>query len=132
MNDFSLEHFEQLCRTLSQPSNQQSFVEADKALQSLTANPDYFPQLQFVLENSSDENALFIACTSIKQLFQDHWRKIPSDSRLSLKKYLLNYLASRGPSSKRPVQNAMIALLTRVVKICWFDDPEHQTIAYDL
>lgn len=51
---------------------------------------------------------------------------------MDLHKYCLKFLQEKGPDSKKEVLNAVIILLVKVVKICWFDDQFHQTIVNEI
>ena len=64
----------------------------------------------------------------LNNLFAEHWKKISSEKRIELRKYCLKFLADKGPNSKRQVLNAVIILLTKIVKMSWFDDKSHQDI----
>jgi hypothetical protein len=38
-----------------------------------------------------------LAATGLKNLFTKHWSGIPSQEKLAIKDYILNFLAQKGP-----------------------------------
>ncbi len=45
---------------------------------------------------------------------------------------VLQFLATKGPEFRRDVLTPVIVLLTRIVKLSWFDDESHQQIVQNL
>jgi hypothetical protein len=59
----------------------------------------------------------------MKQIFIDHWLGIDIQEKISIKDYLLNFLASKGPTADKSVLKMIISLLSKIVKMSWFDHP---------
>jgi len=53
------------------------------------------------LESSNNTYAQFLAASSIKNLFNEHWIKIPVEEKIAIKDYLLNYLATKALQSDK-------------------------------
>jgi hypothetical protein len=98
--------------------------QANLALNVFTENPQNLEKLRFVLENSNSVYSQYLAASSLKQLFTTHWSKIPSQEKVGIKDYLLNFLVNKGVNSDQQVLKMVIILLAKVVKMSWFDHPE--------
>ena len=68
----------------------------------------------------------------MKQIFSTHWAKIPVQEKVSIKDYLLNFLAQKGLSCDDAVRNMIIIVLAKIAKMSWFDHPELQSVVQDL
>lgn len=62
----------------------------------------------------------------MKQLLQDNWLKISGPEKEEIRKYLVNYLkdANIVLNKDKQVVKMMILLLSKIVKLSWFDDPD--------
>ena len=84
------------------------------------------------LDTTQSSYAQALAASSIKNLFVRHWSAIPTEEKLAIKDYILNFLAAKGVQLSQQVLKMIIILLAKVVKMSWFDHPELQAIVPDL
>lgn len=52
--------------------------------------------------------------------------------KVSIKDYLLNFLATRSLNCDEQVRNMIIIVLAKIAKMSWFDHPELQSVVQDL
>lgn len=69
------------------------------------------------------EEAIKFSAIQLKNVITDNWNKVPIEERVKLKSDLISYLIEKGPNYGKDVLNVIIVLLTRVVKLSWFDHP---------
>ena len=62
-------------------------------LKEFTENLANITKLKVILEQSTNQYAQYLAATSLKNLLGDNWPKIPVFEKMSIKDYLLNFLA---------------------------------------
>jgi hypothetical protein len=65
MNGTILKEFEQISDILASPPNVDAYNKANESMNAFAANGQYMLNLS-VLENSSNQNALFFAAISLK------------------------------------------------------------------
>ena len=49
-----------------------------------------------------------------------------------MKDYLMNYLANKSATADEQVLKMVIMLITKITKLAWFDQPEIQSVVFDL
>ena len=49
-------------------------------------------QLKYIIENSQNPYAQYLAASGLKLLLTDNWLKIPINEKAAIKNYLVNYL----------------------------------------
>ena len=94
--------------------------------------PQNLGKLRFFLDNSNNNYARYLAASTIKEIFVDHWLKIEVSEKLQIKDYLINFLIQKGPTCEKQVLKMIIILVAKVTKLSWFDHPELQAIVNDL
>uniref|UniRef100_A0A7R9U4R6 Importin N-terminal domain-containing protein n=1 Tax=Pinguiococcus pyrenoidosus TaxID=172671 RepID=A0A7R9U4R6_9STRA len=125
----ALKQIEGLCKTLFEAPNEAERQSAQQALVALTSTPEAIPQCQYLLDQSSDPYALYVAASSLTKLITTHWNSFTVPQRVDIRNYVLNYLAQKGPGLEDFVVVALVQLVCRITKLGWFDDPAHREIA---
>lgn len=108
----------------------QDLNKANSALAEITSKLDNFDLIKFFLLNSTSNTAISFAALSLKNMFTDNWKKINTENRVHLREEILSYLAEKGPSLPKDALNPVIILMTRVVKLSWFDHQSHQDLVH--
>ena len=104
---------------------------AHNVLLPLIGDAKNVPQLQFIIDNSAQEDALVFAALGLHKLVTAQWSQVPQTQREDLKKFLLNYLQTKGDQVQKFACQAIspiIRLFVRLVKLSWLDDPANQNI----
>ena len=71
---------------------------ADLELKIFTEDVSNLGALKLYLEKSSSKYVQFVAASALKQLFTEHWGKIPVHEKLSIKDFLVNFLVQQEAS----------------------------------
>ncbi len=139
MDAQQLSQVESLCETLyvgtpSQGENGETInrKEAEARLLSLQTSPDFIPQCQYILDNSSSQYAKLVASNSLTFLITTHWNNFTVPQRIDIRNYILSYLANQGPGLQNFVVTSLIKLVCRITKLGWFDDPTHRELTDDV
>jgi Importin-beta N-terminal domain len=106
-------------------------AKAESILKQIYTNPSNFLKLQVIFEANKSINSQYFALTALKEMVSNNYNNIPIIERKKLKHYLLNELFSKGMALSREVINAILLLLTRLIKLSWFDDPDIKKITFD-
>mmetsp|Transcript_1464 Transcript_1464/g.3889 ORF Transcript_1464/g.3889 Transcript_1464/m.3889 type:complete len:1109 (-) Transcript_1464:452-3778(-) len=125
----SLEQIENLCKAVYNPSSEAERQAAQQQLVALTSSAEAIPQCQYLLDQSSEPYALYVAASSLTKLITTHWNSFTVAQRVDIRNYVLNYLAQKGPGLQDFVVVALVQLVCRITKFGWFDDPAHREIA---
>jgi len=102
-------HFEALCNTLYGPDPRAQLGQqraathderqrADRELKIFTEDVSNIGALKSYLEKSSSKFAQFVAASALKQLFMEHWSKIPVNEKLSIKDFVTSFLVQKEAS----------------------------------
>lgn len=139
MDAQQLSQVESLCETLyvgtpSKGENGETInrKEAEARLLSLQTSPDFIPQCQYILDNSSSQYAKLVASNSLTFLITTHWNNFTVPQRIDIRNYILSYLANQGPGLQNFVVTSLIKLVCRITKLGWFDDPTHRELTDDV
>jgi hypothetical protein len=100
-------------------------------LKQIYTDPSNLLKLQAIFEANKSANSQFFAITSLKEIVSNYCNIIPIIERKKLKDYLVNTLFERSASLSRDVINSILLLLTRLIKLSWFDDHDMKKITYD-
>jgi len=95
MDTGQLQQFETLCQQLhSTDAQERKSAESNLAVFGVEA--ERIPQLQFVLERSSQPYAQHFAALSILKLVGAFWNNFTQAQRLEVRNYALTFLANKG------------------------------------
>ncbi|XP_038711145.1 exportin-7 isoform X2 [Tripterygium wilfordii] len=122
----SLAQLEALCERLYNSQDSAERVHAESTLKCFSANTEYIPQCQYILDHATTPYALMLASSSLLKQVTEH--TLPLQLRLDISNYLINYLATRGPKLPPFVTASIVQLLSRVTKFGWFDDDRFRDI----
>ena len=64
-----------------------------------------------------------MAASALKRLFTTYWTKIATEEKLSIKDFLINFMAQNEKNHDQQVIKMVIILLAKVTKMSWFDHP---------
>ena len=90
---------------------------AHDALLPLVSNPANVAQLKFIIENSSQQNALVFSALGLHKLITSNWSQVPQAQRDGLKAFLLQYLATKGEALLKFAPGAMSPMIRLFVRI---------------
>lgn len=126
MSDQELHTFEHYCETLYNSASANERAEAEAALMQLSTSPDCIPRCQFVLSKSQLPYAQLVATNALKKLFSSCWNHLTEQQKSDGRNYVLNFLASIGPTCQPFVNVSLAQLLASITKLGWvdFDDPQ--------
>uniref|UniRef100_A0A2P2LZY8 Exportin-7 isoform X1 n=1 Tax=Rhizophora mucronata TaxID=61149 RepID=A0A2P2LZY8_RHIMU len=125
----SLAQLEALCERLYNSQDSVERAHAENTLKCFSVNTDYIAQCQYILDNALTPYALMLASSSLLKQVTEH--SLSLQLRLDIRNYLINYLATRGPSLQSFVTASLIQLLCRVTKFGWFDDDRFRDVVND-
>jgi len=132
MDPASLTQIESLCEVFyNQPSNP-DWAAAKAQVDSMSASPEHIPQCQYILDNSQNPYAQLLASSVLKTLITTYWNNFEKAQHITIREYLLQFLAEKGPTIPPFVLGALISLLCRITKLGWFDDAKHREIVTEL
>jgi exportin-7 len=132
MSASELAAFEAYCETLYNSPSAEERAKAEAALVQLSTTPEYIPRCQFVLSNSKVPSAQLVATNALKKLLQQSWNHLTPQQRVDYRNYVLNFLATSGPTSTHFVCAALVQLLACVTKLGWMDLEDHQQIMHEV
>lgn len=116
----SLAHLEALCERLYNSQDSAERAHAENTLKCFSVNSSYISQCQYILDNASTPYALMLASSSLlKQVTE---QRLSLQTRLDIRNYLINYLATRGIDLEPFVTASLVQLFCRVTKYGWFED----------
>ena len=95
-----LQIFEGYCNTLYENAantSQQAKQQADESLKKFTEDVQNLTMLRYFMENSNSKYVKYLSVSAMKQLFTQHWLKIPVEEKINIKDYMLHYLKEQGP-----------------------------------
>lgn len=106
--DQNFARFEALCTTLyghdpnnnSQPKPQRQPTHderqrADEELKVFTEDVQNLAALKSYMEQSRSKFVQYVAVSALKQIFTEHWSKIPVDEKLTIKDFLINFIVQK-------------------------------------
>jgi exportin-7 len=131
MDPAQFAQLEGACNSLYNATSETERSQAHQTLLPLVQNPQYMPQLQFVLARTSSPHALIFAATGLTKLITSHWTAVANPQKEEMRNFLFDYLAKNGPDLYRSAHMAVspvIRLLCRVVKLSWLEGPQYQNI----
>jgi exportin-7 len=131
MDPAQFAQLEGACNALYNAKSESERSQAHQTLLPLVQNPQYMPQLQFVLARTSSPHALIFAATGLTKLITSHWTAVANPQKDEMRSFLLDYLHKNGPDLYRSAHMAVspvVRLLSRVVKLCWLEGPQYQNI----
>eukprot|EP00798_Chlamydomonas_sp_ICE-L_P003304 gene3304-13331_t len=124
-----LPQLEQMCERLYLAQTQQERTQVEQMLGVFGQSTEYIAYLKFILDSSSSPYAQHMAATNLLKLATEHSLSAPV--RAEMKMYFLGYLDSRGASLQHFVVVQIVQLITRSVKLGWFESETHKSIVDD-
>ncbi|KAF5396687.1 hypothetical protein PHET_10288, partial [Paragonimus heterotremus] len=115
-----LDQLEYYCEKLYTTDDPVVRTQAEKACASLCDRRDCPSVCQLLLQRSTSCYAQLIASTALTKYISNRDAVIPLTTRLEIRDYVLNFLASRSDLEKF-VQQALVTLVCRLTKTGWFD-----------
>ena len=103
--------------------------QAESVLRVFSTSAEYAPQCKAILDNSNSPYAQYLASSSLTKLVTE--QGLSPELCVDIRNYVLTYLANRGPNVQEFVVTALVQLLCRTTKLCWFDDDQHRGIVDD-
>ncbi|GAA0181833.1 transporter [Lithospermum erythrorhizon] len=125
----SLAQLELLCERLYNTQDSAERAHAESQLKCFSANVEYIPQCQYILDNASSPYALMLASSSLLKQVTEH--SLSLQMRLDIRNYIINYLATRGPELQPFVLGSLIRVLCRVTKFGWLGDDKFRDVVKD-
>lgn len=110
----------------------QAKLDADQKLKEFTSNLQNVPILQKFLTFSSINYVQYLAASALKNLLTENWDKISFNDKFNIKFYILNYLCGKALQQDRQVLNMMMVLLSKILRMSWFDLPDMQVSLVEL
>jgi len=68
----------------------------------------------------------------MRNIITKQWHKFPQEDKLQFKQYFVEFLANKGPTLDLSVLKSVIILITRMIKLGWFDNPKIKDIIDEL
>lgn len=65
-------------------------------------------------------------------MFTDNFKVMTTEQRVELRNLVVKFLADKAPVCKKNVINAMVLLLSKIVKLAWHDHDSHKKTIDDL
>ena len=128
MDPAALIELERLClvgfesATVSQAERDNALSQIDE----LKTNPDFIPQCRYILDNSENPYAQFLAAQSLETLVTKFWTNFTNEDRIDMRNYVLSYLTSK--YLEKYVLVALTKCCSRITKLGWFDCAEQREI----
>mmetsp|Transcript_27872 Transcript_27872/g.62200 ORF Transcript_27872/g.62200 Transcript_27872/m.62200 type:complete len:149 (-) Transcript_27872:366-812(-) len=132
MDASGLAQVEAICNIFYNQPSSPDWPAAKRHVEAFGNSAEYIPQCQHLLDHSQSPYALLLAATSLRSLVTTHWNNFETAQHVTIRDYLLRYLAEKGPSLPPFVLSALLALLCRITKLGWFDDPRHREIVSEV
>lgn len=131
MDASTLTEVERLCGVLYENHDPANFQAAQEQLLELQSDPNFIPQCQHILDNSSNPYALVLASSSLEILVTKFWTNFENDNKLEMRNYILNYLAN-GTGGTVNLEDYVVGYLAklacRITKLGWFDSMDLRDI----
>eukprot|EP00798_Chlamydomonas_sp_ICE-L_P019293 gene19293-25939_t len=124
-----LPQLEQMCERLYLTQSQEERLQVEQMLGVFGQSTEYIADLKAILDSSSSPYAQHMAATSLLKLATEHSLSAPV--RAEMKQYFLSYLDNKGPSLQHFVVVQIVQLLTRTVKLGWYENDVHKQIVED-
>lgn len=121
MDPSQLAHIESLCHALYLGNSPTDRAMAQQQLLTLSTSPEYIPQCQYILTNSTQPYALLLAANSLEILLTTYWNNFTPAQRVELQDYLFQYLIMNSHQLDDYVIASILKLLCRIIKLGWFD-----------
>ncbi|CAH8625262.1 unnamed protein product [Dicrocoelium dendriticum] len=118
--NLDLDQFEYFCEKLYTTNDPEVRSQAEKSCSALSERSDCPSICQLLLQRSSSCYSQFIAATALTKYVSNRDVVIPLTTRIEIRDYVLNYLASHAGLEKF-VQQALVTLICRLTKAGWFD-----------
>ncbi|KAF8569577.1 hypothetical protein P879_05088, partial [Paragonimus westermani] len=115
-----LDQLEYYCEKLYTTDDPVVRTQAEKACASLCDRRDCPSICQLLLQRSTSCYAQLIASTALTKYISNRDTVIPLTTRIEIRDYVLNFLASHSDLEKF-VQQALVTLVCRLTKTGWFD-----------
>ena len=92
--------------------------------------------LFYFFESSNSTYVKFLAAAGIKELLTTNLNKIPPripvEKLITFKDYLMTFIRERATQSDKAVVKMVITLLSKLVKLSWFDQPALKSVVGEL
>eukprot|EP00271_Cylindrocystis_brebissonii_P005659 TRINITY_DN17835_c0_g2_i1.p1 TRINITY_DN17835_c0_g2~~TRINITY_DN17835_c0_g2_i1.p1 ORF type:complete len:1060 (+),score=142.88 TRINITY_DN17835_c0_g2_i1:716-3895(+) len=121
----SLVQLETLCERLYNSGDPAERTHAEQTLQCFSVKPEYIPQCQLILDNSSSPYAQHLASSSLVKQVSEH--SLSVQLRLDIRNYVVAFLASK-PKTETFVTSSLIELVARITKLGWHDDERFRDV----
>uniref|UniRef100_A0A7S1PI08 Importin N-terminal domain-containing protein n=1 Tax=Percolomonas cosmopolitus TaxID=63605 RepID=A0A7S1PI08_9EUKA len=124
----SLADFESLCTQLYNP--QQSQLPSNEIAAKLSGfkNPQQIPQLRAIIQQSTNQFALFFAGQTLKDMIGKKWNEIDKDEKVKLRNFLCTYIGNKGYDLPNHVKKEFYSVLGALVKLGWFEDQSNRDL----
>mmetsp|Transcript_32224 Transcript_32224/g.76547 ORF Transcript_32224/g.76547 Transcript_32224/m.76547 type:complete len:1079 (+) Transcript_32224:189-3425(+) len=106
--------------------------EAERQLSVFSTDPAMLDTSRMILDQSNQPYALHLAASSLQKLMTSHWGRFSTQQRSDLRNHLLTLLAQKGPSMQVFVIVALVALLARITKLGWFENPDFSEVTKEV
>ena len=132
--------FERNCDTLygtnAGLNTQLAKSQADNYLRQYTEEVGNIDMLFYFFENSGSKYVKFLAAAAIKELLTKNLNKIPPrippEKLITFKEYLMAFIRDRATQTDEAVVKMVITLLSKLVKLSWFDQPALKCVVSEL
>eukprot|EP00891_Asterochloris_glomerata_P007395 jgi/Astpho2/7395/fgenesh1_pm.00114_%23_12_t len=121
-----LPHIEALCERLYNSQSLQERTQAEQFLRVFGLSTEYVSHCKAILDNSQSPYAQLLASSSLLKVVTEH--SLSSAVKLEMRTYFLTYLDSRGPTLESFVVTSLVQLLSRMTKLCWYEDDAYRKI----
>ena len=78
----------------------------------------------------------YLAAAAMKELLTKNVGKVParisSEKLIEFKEYFMQFLKEKGPMVEQEVLKMVITLLSKLVKLSWFDEPDMKGVVSEL
>jgi hypothetical protein len=101
-------------------------------LKDFIESPANLKELEYILSNSGNTWAQFLAATSIKNLLCDNWSKISNEEKVSIKDFCLGYLVNKALHSDKNVMKMILQLMAKICKLSWLDNVELKSLVSEI
>jgi len=131
MEEGQLRQLEEMCSSVYSTTEAAERRRLEESLSGFSTSLELIPQIKFVLEHSQSPYAIHFVTSGLLKLLVNRWNSFSVQLRIEIKNHLLNFLGSQGPNLPPFVINAVLQLLTRLIKLAWFDDSSyHEIVEY--
>eukprot|EP00299_Pterocystis_sp_00344_P013655 c6710_g1_i1.p1 GENE.c6710_g1_i1~~c6710_g1_i1.p1 ORF type:complete len:1067 (-),score=281.24 c6710_g1_i1:81-3281(-) len=131
MDAAQLAQIDSVCDKLynSTDANERRIAEEAVAMFSTVDGVD---ACQMILEYSASPFSQHAAASSLKKSVLVNWQLIPEPKRQEIRAYLLNFIANKSAGLAPFVINALIGLISCVIKLGWLDSEENREVVNQL